>query len=57
MKLPGLIDSTLLEDLKACFDWSVAHPGPIAVGKPEGENIYFVDNANPQARTMYKDIV
>jgi hypothetical protein len=57
VKLPGLIDSTLLEDLKACFDWSVAHPGPIAVGKPEGENIYFVDNANPQARTMYKDIV
>ena len=39
VKLPGIINDTLLEKLNQCFDWSVANPGPIAVGKPTGENI------------------
>jgi len=57
VKLPGLVDSTLLDDLKACFEWSIGHPGPIAEGKSEGENILFVDNANPAARPMYEKMV
>ena len=57
VKLSGLVDSTLLDELKACFEWSVDHPGPIAVGKTEGENIFFVDNANPEALPMYQKLV
>ncbi len=56
-KLSGLVDSTLLDELNACFDWSIDHPGPIAVGKTEGENIFFVDNANPEALPMYQELV
>ena len=50
VKLPGLIDDVLLDELNRCFGWSVAHPGPIAAGSPEGDNVFFVDNANPEAR-------
>ena len=57
VKLSGVIDSTLLVDLKACFEWSIGHPGPIAVGQTEGENISFVDNGNPEARSMYEELV
>jgi hypothetical protein len=64
VKLPGLIDSSLLDDLRACFEWSIAHPGPIVqsfdlggAGEPEGENFLFVDNANPAARPMYEKLV
>ena len=57
VKLPGLIDSALLDELNTCFEWSIAHPGALAVGKPEGENISFVDNSNPDAKPMYDDLV
>ncbi|MYE83370.1 MAG: hypothetical protein F4X36_16335 [Gammaproteobacteria bacterium] len=57
VKLPGLVDAALLTELNACFWWSVAHPGPIAVGNTEGEDILFVENANPEARPMYRDLV
>ncbi len=57
VKLPGLVDAALLDELDACFRWSVAHPGPIAVGNTEGENIRFVENANPEARPLYRDLV
>ena len=56
-KLPNVIGDELLAKLNRCFDWSVAHPGPIAVGKPEGENINFIDNGNPEAYKMYSDLV
>lgn len=57
VKLAGAIDQTLLADLQSCWDWSVRHPGPIAVGKPEGDEIFFVDNGNPDARSMYESVV
>ena len=57
VKLPGLIDDVLLDELNRCFGWSVAHPGPIAAGSPEGDNVFFVDNANPEARPMYRNPV
>ena len=53
VKLPGLISAALLDEIRACFEWSIAHPGPIASGKTEGENISFVDNGNPDAKPMY----
>ena len=39
VKLPGIVNDNLLEKLNQCFDWSVANPGPIAVGKPTGEKM------------------
>ena len=57
VKLPGVVDPAMLEELNACFEWTVAHPGPIAVGNTEGENIFFVENANPEARPLYQDLV
>ena len=35
VKLPNAIDDKLLAKLIECFEWSIANPGPIAVGKPE----------------------
>lgn len=57
VKLPDLINSKLLRELNECFDWSIAHPGPIASGKTDGENISFVDNGNPDAKPMYDDLI
>ena len=30
VKLPGLINSSLLKELNKCFDWSISNHGPIA---------------------------
>ena len=57
VKLPGLISMELLAELDACFEWSVAHPGPIASGKTDREDFSFVDNGNPEAKSMYDEIV
>jgi len=57
VKLAGAIDRVLFEELHSCWDWSVQHPGPIASGKPHGEEIFFVDNGNPDARPMYESLV
>ena len=57
VKLPSLISSDLLAELNTCFDWSVAHPGPIASGRTDRENFSFVDNGNPEAKPMYDELV
>ena len=56
-KLPNAIDENLLARLDQCFEWSLANPGPFAVGNPCGENINFLDNANPKAYQVYGDLV
>tara|TARA_B100000902_G_C27204105_1_gene860640 strand:+ start:332 stop:1168 length:837 start_codon:yes stop_codon:yes gene_type:complete len=57
VKLPGLISIELLAELDACFEWSVAHPGPLASGKTDRDDFSFVDNGNPEAKSMYDEIV
>ena len=47
VKLPGLVDPALLDELNACFKWSVDHPGPIALGSTEGEDILFMFDHQP----------
>ena len=47
----------LLAELDACLEWSIAHPGPIASGKTDREDFSFVDNGNPEAKSMYDEIV
>ena len=37
VKLTNAVVDKLLAKLIECFEWSIANPGPIAVGKPEGE--------------------
>ena len=53
VKLPGLISMELLAELDACFEWSVAHPGPLASGKTDREDFSFVDNGNPEAAPVH----
>jgi hypothetical protein len=57
VKLEGAINSELLKQVQTCWDWSVAHPGPIATGKQDTDQVFFVDNGNPDARTMYESLV
>ena len=57
VKLPGLINPALLNELNVCFEWSIAHPGPIASGRTDRPDFSFVDNGNPEAKSMYDEIV
>ena len=53
VKLPGVIDAKLLEQLNRCFDRSVNNPGPIVFGSSEGDEFSFVDYDNPESRAIY----
>ena len=57
VKLPGLINPGLLNELNVCFEWSIANPGPIASGRTDRPDFSFVDNGNPEAKSMYDEIV
>ena len=57
VKLRSVIDENLLAKLNQCFEWAVANPGPLAYGSPNGEDITFIDNANPKGYQMYGDLV
>ena len=57
VKLSNLISASLLDELGVCFEWSIAHPGPIASGQTGGEDLSFVDNGNPDAKSMYDDFI
>ena len=40
-----------------CYDWSIAHPGPLSARVfPGTVNEHYNDNANPEARSMYKEL-
>jgi len=57
VKLPGVIDAKLLEQLNRCFDRSVNNPGPIVFGSSEGDEFSFVDYDNPESRAIYAKAV
>ena len=60
VKLPGLINSSLLKELNKCFDWSISNHGPIASFTKinnSDEDISFVDNGNPDAKQMYDNLI
>ncbi len=57
VKLPGLINSSLLKELNKCFDWSISNHGPIASFTKinnSDDDISFVDNGNPDAIQLDK---
>ena len=57
VKLPGVVDSRLLDELNSCFEWAVRHPGPTLIGDAEGDEFSFVDLGNPAGRAMYEKLI
>ncbi|TDI89992.1 MAG: phytanoyl-CoA dioxygenase [Chloroflexi bacterium] len=57
VKLHGVVDSRLLDELSCCFDWAVRHPGPTLSGDAEGDEFSFVDLGNPAGRMMYEKLI
>jgi ectoine hydroxylase-related dioxygenase (phytanoyl-CoA dioxygenase family) len=58
VKLEQLIDADLRARCLACVDWSIEHPGPMAQQVFKGtRHQHLVDNANPAATEMYRQLV
>jgi len=57
VKLPGVLDSALLDELNACFDWAVQNPGPTRIGDTKGDEFTFVDLGNPAGRQRYEEAI
>ena len=56
MHLPrGLLGPELLAQTRACFDWSITHPSPMAICGDEGETIYRIDNHHPDFQDRHRD--
>ena len=71
-KVQGLLDADLLARARACYDWTFANLGPLAVeaseqelvaegslgkGKADALNGIRIDNFNPKALEVYRDMV
>lgn len=56
-KAPGLLDPDQLAQVRACYDWSLSNPGPLAVNSFGSANLSSVDNFNPKAQKLYQDTV
>ena len=58
VKLEAFLRPEYLAACRACFDWSVAHPGPYATQVFRGTtHQHLNDNANPAAAQMYRELV
>lgn len=57
VKLPGVIDGALLDELNRCFDRSVSDPTARAFGNAEGDEFSFVDYDNRANRSMYEQML
>ena len=55
VKLTGALDRDRLDQARACYDWSLEHPGPYGHGGGwlEGGTQTFEDKANPVAAAIY----
>ena len=56
-KLEGFLDPQQLDSLRACYEWSIENPGPLAVRDSDGTNTVCVDNANPESLPIYRDVL
>ncbi len=56
VKLTGALDRDRLDQARACYDWSLEHPGPYGHGGGwlEGGTQTFEDKANPVAAAIYQ---
>lgn len=57
VKLPGVIEPGLLDELGSCFEWAAKHPGPVVFGDTEGDTFTFVDYGNPANRSTYDQLM
>lgn len=58
VKLEGLLGAELLSQCRKAFDWSVKNPGPLAhFSFEESKHQHWVDNLNPAAVELYRDLV
>ena len=57
VKVPGLLDADQLARAKACFEWSISNPGPLAIDGSVGANVYRIDNLRPNALDVYRETV
>lgn len=53
--LPRALDATALADAQAAYDWSLAHPGPLASRIPQRtSSTFYQDLYNPDCLTGYR---
>lgn len=59
VKLPNALDRAGLDLARACFDWSLANPGPHGHGAGwlESSSESFEDKANPAAPAIYQEFL
>lgn len=57
--VPGLLDGEMMANLRTCYDWSVANPGPVATSNPgdDEENMSWRDYGNPGAPAIYHNVI
>lgn len=55
VKLAQFLDAAMLARIKACFDWTVANPGPqVNHFTRDGDNLNYGDFSNPDALAFYR---
>lgn len=53
--LPGALDARALADAQAAYDWSLAHPGPLASNiRQATDAVFYQDLYNPDCLTGYR---
>jgi ectoine hydroxylase-related dioxygenase (phytanoyl-CoA dioxygenase family) len=53
--LPRALDAAALADAQAAYDWSLAHPGPLASNIPQAtQSTFYQDLYNPDCLTGYR---
>ena len=53
--LPGALDATALADAQAAYDWSLAHPGPLASNVRQATDAtFYQDLYNPDCLSGYR---
>ena len=57
VKAPGLLDPDQLARIRACYDWSLANPGPLCTTSLGSTSLSSVDNFNPEGQDRYRDTV
>lgn len=56
--LPGVLDAAALADAQAAYDWSLAHPGPLASRIPQATaSTFYQDLYNPDCLTGYRGML
>jgi ectoine hydroxylase-related dioxygenase (phytanoyl-CoA dioxygenase family) len=56
--VPGALDAEALAEAEAAYDWSLAHPGPLASNiRQATETTFYQDLYNPDCLTGYRDML